>query len=358
MSAFCIAIIAILMSSIPLLGMFTSVEDAPVEAAAPIDAATRTRVIDGVLTELNKSYVFPDVAKKMETAIRERAKKGEYDSLTDGKAFAEKLTEDLRAICQDKHLRITFHEKALPPRQKRREPTAEDQARFLTRVRRDNCGVTKVERLPGNLGYLALDFFAGDDVAGAKYGAAMSFLADTDALILDLRTNRGGDPAMVALLCSYFLPGGTHVNSIYWRPTDETRQHWTADALPGPRYLDKPVYVLTSKGTFSGGEECAYDFQTQKRGTLVGETTGGGANPGGVERLDDHFSAFIPMGRAINPITKTNWEGVGVKPEVAVDAKDALVKAQRLALEGLLAKETDPERKKEREDALKELNSK
>jgi retinol-binding protein 3 len=352
-----IAVIAVFLGLILPPGAVKSADTLP-DAAPSVDAATRQRVIDGVLARLNESYVFPDVAKKMETAIRERLKKGEYDRLTDGRAFAEKLTEDLQAICNDKHLRVRFQEQPIPSRPARREPTAEDRARFAAQVRRDNCGVTKVQHLPGNIGYLSLDFFAGDDAAGEKYGAAMTFLADTDALILDLRSNRGGDPAMVALLCSYFLPGGTHVNSIYWRPTDETRQHWTADALPGPRYLGKPVYVLTSSRTFSGGEECAYNFQTQKRGTLVGETTGGGANPGGMERIDDHFAAFIPMGRAINPITKTNWEGVGVKPEVSVDAKDALARAHRLALEGLLAKEKDADRRRQLEAALKSLDAK
>jgi C-terminal processing protease CtpA/Prc len=166
-------------------------------------------------------------------------------------------------------------------------------------------------------------------------------------LILDLRRNGGGEPASVAYLMSHFFPAGDerHLNDIYYREGDETRQFWTSAAVK-VRYL-KPVYVLTSGFTFSGGEECAYDFQTQKRGTLVGETTGGGANPGEFVALGHGFVAFIPNGRAINPVTHTNWEHVGVKPDVAVPAAQAEKMAYAQILRSLIANATGPEARDE-----------
>jgi C-terminal processing protease CtpA/Prc len=149
----------------------------------------------------------------------------------------------------------------------------------------------------------------------------------------------------------FFEEGDTrHINSIYNRPKNETRQYWTSPTV-SPRYT-KPVYVLTSARTFSGGEECAYDFQTQKRATLVGETTGGGANPGGPVSLGNGFLAFIPTGRAINPLTKTNWEHVGVKPDVAVPAAEALKTAHVALLKGILEKEKDADYRKRLEGIL------
>ncbi|MEO6390627.1 MAG: S41 family peptidase, partial [Pyrinomonadaceae bacterium] len=175
-----------------------------------------------------------------------------------------------------------------------------------------------------------------------------AFLNHTDALIIDLRQNGGGRPDMVALLASYFFKAEPrlHLNDLAGRKEGtteyDTRESWTLTTLAGERYLDKPVYLLTSPRTFSGAEELSYDLQTQKRAIIVGETTGGGANPGGPYRLSDHFLAFMPRGYAINPITKTNWEGVGVVPDVKVPQEDALKTAQALALKQLIAKNTDP----------------
>lgn len=165
----------------------------------------------------------------------------------------------------------------------------------------------------------------------------MNFLANTSALIIDLRKNHGGEPALVALMCSYFFAAEPiHLNSLYWRATESTQQFWTLPYVPGKRYLNKPVYVLTSHETFSGAEEFTYNLQNLKRATIIGETTGGGAHPGDIYQLDAHFEIFIPTGRAINPISGTNWEGVGVLPDIETPQEEALNVAHIMALKKVL----------------------
>ncbi|HYF63913.1 MAG TPA: S41 family peptidase, partial [Herpetosiphonaceae bacterium] len=161
----------------------------------------------------------------------------------------------------------------------------------------------------------------------------MRFVGHTFGLILDLRQNTGGASTGVAFLCSYlFPPEPVHLNDIYYREGERVQQYWTLPALPGPRYGPGPVYVLTSRRTFSAGEELAYNLQSLGRATVVGEVTAGGANPVDVYQVHPHFAIRVPTCRAINPITRTNWEGVGVQPDLAVAAGDALDAAYREAL--------------------------
>ncbi|HET9253131.1 MAG TPA: S41 family peptidase, partial [Candidatus Eisenbacteria bacterium] len=203
----------------------------------------------------------------------------------------------------------------------------------------------KVERLPGNVGYLRLDRFVDPELGGGTAAAAMSFLANTDALIVDLRQNGGGTPLMVALLASYlFESTPVHLNSIYDRLEDLTKQIWSYPYLAGPRYLGKDVFVLTAPRTFSGAEEFAYDLKALKRATIVGERTRGGAHPGSIRQVHEHFAVMVPTGRAINPVTNSNWEGVGVEPDIAAPADSALVVAHRAALTKLIEKTKDADR--------------
>lgn len=305
----------------------------PEQPDLTIDAAARTKVIDGILKRLNDSYVFPDTAKKMEQSIRERVSNKEYDQITSAKAFATKLTEDLQAVSKDKHLRVRYSSNAIPERGPRREPTAEEKEENKRELTWMNHGFSKVERLPGNIGYLEFLNFLDPDLGADTVAAAMNFLNGTDALIIDMRQNGGGDPAMVALVCSYlFGPEPVHLNDLYWREGNRTDEFWTKKEVAGKRYLNKDVYVLTSKRTFSGAEEFSYNLKNLKRATIIGETTGGGAHPGGGFRITEHFGMFVPTGRAISPITKTNWEGTGVTPDVAVPADQALLTAQVMAL--------------------------
>ncbi|HZH97943.1 MAG TPA: S41 family peptidase, partial [Fimbriimonadaceae bacterium] len=207
--------------------------------------------------------------------------------------------------------------------------------------------------------YIEIVGFMDKAVAARSAQAAMEWVADTDALIIDLRRNGGGHPETVQLICSYLFEAEkpVHLNSLYFRRGDRTEEFWSLKDLPGKRYLNKPVYVLTSKRTGSGAEEFSYNLKNLKRATLVGESTWGGANPGGVVRLNDHFSAFIPTGRAINPITKTNWEGTGVQTDIAVPADQALKVARLEILKAFLSKATDPEDKEWYTNLIKELES-
>ncbi|HEU4769942.1 MAG TPA: S41 family peptidase, partial [Pyrinomonadaceae bacterium] len=189
----------------------------PEQPDLTIDAATRTKVIDGILKRLNDSYVFPEVAKKMEQSIRERVAKKEYDEITSAKQFAMKLTSDLQAISNDKHLRVRYSHQAIPERGPRREPTAEEREQRKRDLSWTNHGFAKVERLRGNIGYLEFLNFMDEELGADTVAAAMNFVNNTEALIIDMRNNGGGNPAMVALVCSYlFGPEPVHLNDLYW----------------------------------------------------------------------------------------------------------------------------------------------
>jgi len=310
---------------------------------APIGNAERKQVIEALAKQLQANYVFPDVAKELSAQLTAKLARGDYDRANTAKAFGDALTHDLKELGKDGHFMVGFDPSFLA--QPARDATA---ARAeIEQVRADvvgsSFGIQRVERLPGNVGYLEIRQFGPTELVSAAYASAMLLLSGTDALILDLRRNGGGEPTSVAYLLSHFFAEGDerHLNDLYFRHDNATRQYWTSPSV-GVHYT-KPVYVLTSPRTFSGGEECAYDLQTQKRATLVGETTGGGANPGDPVELAAGFAAFIPNGRAINPVTHTNWEHVGVKPDIAVPAANAQQAAYVAILKTLLAKATDPE---------------
>ena len=298
------------------------------EADFKIDAAERQRAIDGAAAMLNEFYVFPETAAKMVDAIRARQKAGEYDSIANGDAFAEKLTADLREVSHDKHLNVNFSPAVLP---KGPPPGGPDTAAMRRQLERINCGFDKAERLPPNIGYLKFNMFANPDICGPTASAAMNFLGSVDALIIDLRENGGGDPKMVAYISSYLFDERTHLNDLYNRKENKTEEFWTSTGVPGKRLAGKPVFVLTAQRTFSGAEEFTYNLKNLKRATIIGETTGGGAHPVSGHRIDDHFMIGVPFARAINPISKTNWEGVGVEPDVKVSAAESLEVAKKLA---------------------------
>jgi len=311
----------------------------------PLDAGRRAAIVDSLTAAIDTVYVFPDVAGRMTADIRRRLAAGEYDSVKDPREYAERLTTDLRAVCHDLHLRVGIQP---PPTAAEGEDPAAARARNDEAARRANYGFTKVERLAGNVGYLKLDAFSGNPASGPTAVAAMTFLGGSDALIIDLRQNGGGSPAMIQLLSTYLLGEPTHLNSFYIRANDSTRQFWSLPWVPGPRLPEIPVYVLTSAQTFSAAEEFTYNLKNLERATIVGETTGGGAHP--VEGHLFDFGAYrvllsLPFGRAVNPITGTNWEGTGIAPHLSCPAQQALDTAYRHALDALAAACDDPARR-------------
>ncbi len=303
-----------------------------------VDAATRTRVIEGAVANLNEFYIFPETAKKMEEALRAHEKKGEYDAISDGDAFATKLTEHLQEVSHDKHLRVNFVPMAVGKGEPK--PSADEEAGMRAEMERNNCFFEKAERLPSNIGYLKFNAFADPAICAPTATAAMNFLGSVDAIIFDLRANGGGDPKMIAYISTYLFGEPTHLNDLYNRKEDSTTQYWTQPYVQGKRLAGKPVFVLTSKRTFSGAEEFCYNLKNLKRATIIGETTGGGAHPVSGHRIDDHFMIGVPFARAVNPISKTNWEGTGVEPDVKVPADEALDVAKKMAAEQIKNEQT------------------
>jgi retinol-binding protein 3 len=310
------------------------------QGSVSIDAKEQKEVIDAVSRLLADNYVFPDVAKKMNDLLQDKYKKGNYTSLTSAPTFAQKLTEDLRSISKDKHLSVSFNPKQVQQMRTNSQNNLDDVPEsYLEQLRMSNFGFKEVKLLPGNVGYLDLRGFSDTRFAGETAVAAMNFLSNASALIIDLRNNGGGSPSMIQLITSYLYGAEpVHLNNFYYRPANLNTQTWTLPYVTGKRRPDIDVYVLTSNKTFSAAEEFTYNLKNLKRATIIGETTGGGAHPGGSRIATDRFIVWVPTGRAINPITNTNWEGTGVKPDIDVKAEEALQIAQTKALEGLVAK--------------------
>jgi retinol-binding protein 3 len=326
----------------------------PGPAPATIDAATRTAVIAGAIDHMRRAYIFADVAEKMDESLRTRVERKEYDAIVEPKEFAETLTKHLQEVSRDKHLRIVFNPEGLP--QRSGPPGAEERARMLADERRRNFGFERLERLDGNVGYIELRGFSGTPEARDTAVAAMNLVADTDALIFDLRRNGGGSPFMIGILSSYLFDRVVHLNDFYVRETDSRREFFTTAEVQGRRYgVEKPVYVLTSSRTFSAAEEFTYNLKNLERATIVGETSGGGAHPGGVRRITDYFGIWLPNGRAINPITKTNWEGTGVEPHIKVSSADALRAAHLDALQKVRSTATDSRHRDQLDAAIAAL---
>lgn len=318
-------------------------------ADRPIDAALQEDIIDSVTTTLNNFYVFPDVARKMDEVVRTNLRKGVYKDLTSLSAFHERLQTDMFAICQDRHFSISFISDEEIRESSEELPEKEREAfrdRELRRAAYANFGFRKVEILDGNIGYLKLNGFSGWEEAAPVARATMAYLANCNALIIDLRQNGGGSPAMIQILSTYLFDEKVHLNSFYDRRQDSIAQFWTSSFCDGKRMAHQPIYILTAGGTFSAAEEFTYNLKNLQRAIIVGDTTGGGAHP-----VEEHFFAnnntrvIVPWGRAINPITGTNWEGTGIPPHVACEADAALEVAVVMALDTLQVMETDPELK-------------
>jgi C-terminal processing protease CtpA/Prc len=285
-------------------------------------------VVEALIERLDEGYVLSERAAEAASLLRARLAEGSYD-LPLGPEFCRRASGDLLDATGDKHLRLLWHE-APQTSGRGEEQFAAD---LLEQFKLENQGVRRVERLEGNVGVIALSIIPPAALAGASIVAVMRLVQDTHALILDLRETRGGSPDGVALLASFLFPDGdVHLNDVVQGAQGPRRQYWTSAYVPGPRYLDRPVYVLTSSTTFSGGEELAYDLQVLGRAIVIGEVTRGGAQPSAVVSLSEQVELRLPVARTVNPVTGGNWEGAGVQPDIPATAADALEVARQAAL--------------------------
>ena len=292
-----------------------------------LDAAMRHQVIEEITANLKEHYFDAAMAKQMAAALQANESARIYNTITDSRDFAILLTRQLRETSQDLHLEVLFSERPLPNGQPA-PSSVEDQERYKTAMLRQNCTFEQVKMLEGKVGYAKLNFFPEPAACREIAESTMAALNDAQSVILDLRDNRGGSPEMVMLIASYFFD---HRVYMYNPRENTTEQSWTRSPVPGSKLAGTPLYLLTSSGTISGAEHLSYNLKMLKRATLVGETTHGSAHSGVIYRIGDHFGVAVPEVKPINPYSKTDWEGVGVEPDVKVKAADALATAVALA---------------------------
>jgi len=290
-----------------------------------------------------------------------RREGGEYDGIKSAFDLVDALDLHMEGISKDAHLKLAYSHRPGAPvveiGDNIKPETAEERSESLSEARRRNFGFEKIARLPGGIGLLELNSFVRPEFSGETAGAAMSFFASTDALIIDLRTSRGGSPDMVVFLASYFFPGDEayHLGDWDTRVEGGVQQIWTYPYVPGQRYLGKDVYILTAKRTFSAPEGLAAFLQHHKKATVVGEPTAGGTHPGVMVRVHPHFAVFVPvsmpvyptgtpaypLARPVYPGRKPDTAGAGIGPDVEVAADKALDTACLLALEKKLKRAPD-----------------
>jgi len=306
----------------------------------PIDAATRAAIVDSITAVIDSVYVLGEPAERIVKEIRRALAAGEYDSFTDPSKFAERLHEDCQRINHDGHFRIF----ALPPLDPSVVAAGHDEDPEEVELRKRyrkaiNYGFKKAEILDGGVGYLRFDDFGQGEDAFEAAAAAMNFIANSSAVILDLRHNGGGSGSMIRFICGYLFEEEQHLINWDIRAEKKTVQSHSADYVPGRRITEQPVYVLTSGNTFSAAEEFTFDLKNLERATVVGDTTGGGGHTVAAKIFD--FETFrvgirVPYGRAYNPLNNEGWEGVGVIPHIPVPADQALDVAHADALRKLL----------------------
>ncbi|MEU2515451.1 S41 family peptidase [Streptomyces syringium] len=285
-------------------------------------------VIDETARLLIEHYVFPETAEQLADLLQRRLTEGAYD-VDDIEELARRVTADLQSVNGDPHLSLKYHADRVPPQQG---------AAALSSMRRDFetslGGAPRVQLLDGGVVVLELaPMLFPLEWAAEPLSAALTLASRAQALIVDLRANRGGDPDTVAFVCSYLLDQRTHLNTMHWHGGRRTEQSWSLPHVPGARFGgSKPLYVLSSGQTFSAAEELAYDLQQLGRAVVVGERTRGGAHPREGWTVHPHLEATVPVGRAINPVSGMNWEGTGVQPDIPCAAADSLDHAHALAL--------------------------
>lgn len=319
-----------------------------------VGADERASVIERVLATLREFYVSDAIARKMEIDIRAHLDAGDYNSLASPEQFVRVLTRDLQTSSGDKHLVVesSHHSSDANALSRSAEPS-----RLRNGSERDTCRFVNVATLAGNVGYIKFDAFQPPDRCADTAAAAMSLVADSDALLLDLRDNAGGDVFMVAFMSSYFFSQPVHLSDFYERRTNMTVESWTLPFVPGRRFLDKPIFILTSSRTFSAAEEFAFNLQSLKRAIVVGERSGGGSHPTRSLRIGADFEIAVPVARYVNPTSRTDWEGIGVTPDLHAGENVTVQTAYRAALEQLISRTTSAEQREVRQRQIETLTS-
>ncbi len=344
--------------SLCLLVSVTILPDAFAQSAQGKSKPVSVKIlIDSLDKALDRVYIFPDKSQVMASYLKAQLKKGVYKNIADPKLLADKIGSDLQTAHKDGHLRIHYDPEfsaRAATQQKNSGPP--DLAGAIRNAKEENFSFRKVEILDGNIGYVLFQGFNGFiEEAKPTLTAAFRFVANTDAVIIDLRNNGGGSPWMVKQISSYFYKERTRLNDIYERRRNKTMEFWAEPESADTMKLSMPLYILTSKHTFSAAEDFTYAMQVNKRATIVGETTGGGAHPTGPVDVGQGFVVDIPFARSINHITKTDWEGTGVVPDIAVGSDEALLKAHGLALQAQLNAATSEQKKKQIEWSVRSL---
>jgi retinol-binding protein 3 len=330
-----------------LVGMMLATTGIASAAGPALSEKEKSEVIDGIVIKLRELYVDSGTDRKtLEKALRDKAKRGGYRELKTGDEFARELETDLQTLGRDMHFRATYYPNGVPPLPTSIVPTKErleaNRVLFATAY---NNGFTAVSRIDGNIGVIEMNAIPDVEFIKDSAAAALTLVMHTDALILDLRRARGGEPRGISYFLSYFLPGRVHTFDMVPVKAEERMVFHTEETLPGPRYAaSKPIYVLTGGETFSGGEALAYSLQAFKRARVIGEKSRGGSTAAMPVKVSEHFAAGIPFMATISAATGTNWNNVGVIPDTEVPAAQARDAAQREALEHILANEKDPAR--------------
>lgn len=308
---------------------------------AQVSNEQKSQAIAELGKALKARYVLLDVAEKASLFLEQRLASGAYGT-SDPRAFGRAVTVDLQAVTKDAHLRFGYAEPEPPASERNQEQEKARRDGEQAAMRQVNFGFTRVEILAGNVGYLDFRRFMPPDAAGDTLVGTMAFLANVDAVILDMRNCTGGSAHMNPFFAAYFFSRPTSLYDMVYRGDDFVEHYWTLAWIPGKRLAAIPMYILTSPRTFSGAEAFAYRFQVLKRAMIVGETTGGGANAGGILDIAPCFRVWMPMGRPVDLNTGSNWEGTGVIPDIKTAARTALISAHLHALEKLRAQAATP----------------
>lgn len=307
----------------------------PAEAPLQVTPAVTRVVIDSLGQVLKHRYVFADTAAKMAAYLDKEYKSGAYAAIHSPQELAERLLQDLQKAHHDGHLGMVYAPalaKDLADTNGAAERHRIGDSMGLVFMRKRNFAFTKAEVLPGNIGYVKFNGFAGQvEEARPTFTGAFRFVANTDALIIDMRDNGGGSPDMVCQVASYFFPERNHWNDIV--DPKGTKEFFTDPKSADNLTLSMPVYILTSRHTFSGGEDFCYGMKSLHRAVIIGDTTGGGAHPVGPVPVADGFVAFVPFARSLNPYTHKDWEGTGVYPDIPVSTELALDRAKQAIFE-------------------------